>query len=171
MYLACGTRPDIAFAVGQLSKHNADPRKGHLQPAKRVVKYLKGTMDMGLIFGQEIANRLPREPPPYGLVGYVDSNFAGDPKDQKSVMGYCFFLNRAVVSWSSKKQRTVSTLTTEAEYIALGHVAKETVWIRRFINEFEIEIVEHLPLNGDNEMSIALTTNAESQHRTKYIDV
>lgn len=56
MYLVCGTRPDIAFVVGQLSKHNADPRKGHLQAAKRVVRYLKGTMEMGLIFGQELAN-------------------------------------------------------------------------------------------------------------------
>ncbi len=118
MYLACGIRPDIAFAVGQLSKHNADPRKGHLRAAKRVVRYLKGTMQMGLIFGRASANgQLPQDPPPYVLVGYADSNFAGDPEDRKSVMGYCFFLNGAVVSWSSKKQRTVSTSTTEAEYI------------------------------------------------------
>ena len=68
--------------------------------------------------------------PPYGLIGYADSNFAGDPEDQKSVMGNSFFLNGAVVSWSSKKQRTVSTSTTESEYIALGHAAKEAVWIR-----------------------------------------
>ncbi len=55
-------------------------------------------MDMGLVFGRETANRLPREPPPYGLLGYVDSNFARDPEDRKSVMGYYFFLNGAVVS-------------------------------------------------------------------------
>ena len=121
MYLACGTRPDIAFAVGQLSKHNADPRKGHLRAAKRVVRYLKGTMEMGMIFGRESTNRQPRDPPPYGLEGYADSNFAGDPEDRKSLMGYCFFRNGAVVSWSSKKHRTVSTSTTKAEYIALGH--------------------------------------------------
>ena len=86
-------------------------------------------------------------------------------------MGYCFFLNGAVVSWSSKKQRTVSTSTTEAEYIALGHAAREAVWIRRFINEIEIEVIGDLTLFGDNEMSIALTKNAESQHRTKHINV
>ena len=166
MYLACGTRPDIAFAVGQLSKHNADPRKGHLKAAKRVVRYLKGTMQMGLMFG-----RTPTNPPPYGLTGYADSNFAGDPADRKSVMGYCFFLNGAVVSWSSKKQRTASTSTTEAEYIALGHAAREAVWIRRFINEMNLDMVEDLTLYGDNEMSINLTKNAESQHRMKHIDV
>ena len=171
MYLSCGTRPDIAFAVGQLSRHNADPRKGHLRAAKRVVRYLKGTIEMGLTFGQESGERPPRDPLPYGLVGYADSNFAGDPEDRKSVMGYCFFLNGAVVSWSSKKQRTVSTSTTEAEYIALGHAAREAVWIRRFINEMNLEAVENLTLYGDNEMSIALTKNAESQHQTKHIDV
>lgn len=137
MYLSCRTRPDIAFAVGQLSRHNADPRKGHLRAAKRVVRYLKGTMQMGLIFGRESC--LPKDPPPYDLKGYANSNFAGDPEDPKSVMGHCFFLNDAVVSWSSKKQRTVSTSTTEAKYIALGHASREAVWICRFINEMNLE--------------------------------
>lgn len=164
MYLACGTRPNIFFAVRQLSKYNADPRKGHFRAAKRVVRYLKSTMQMGLMFG-----RASRELLPYSLTGYADSNFAGDPADQKSVMGYCFFL--AVVSWSSKKQRTVSTSTTEAEYIALGYAAKEAVWIRRFINKMGLEMVESLTLHGDNKMSISLTKNAKSQHRTKHIDV
>ena len=171
IYLACGTRPDIAFVVGQLSRHNTDPRKGHLRAAKRVIRYLKGTIQMGLVFGREVNSHLPRDPPPYGLVGYADSNFAGDPADQKSVMGYCFFLNRAVVSWSSKKQRTMSTSSTEAEYIALGHAVREAVWIRRFINEIEIEVIGELTLFGDNKMSIALTKNTESQHQTKHIDV
>lgn len=103
MYLIYGTRLDIAFVVGQFSKHNADPRKGYLQVAKRVVRYLKGTMDMGLIFSQEIANCLPRKPPSYSLVDYADSNCAGDLEDRKSVMGYCFSLNGVVVLWSSKK--------------------------------------------------------------------
>lgn len=125
---------------------------------------------MGLTFGR-VTSRLPKDPPPYGLTDYADSNFAGDAEDRKSVMGYCFFLNGAVVSWSSKKQRTVSTSTTEVEYIALGHAAREAVWIRQFINKMELETVEGLTLHGNNEISIALTKNAESQHRTKHIDV
>lgn len=129
MYLLCGTRPDIAFVVGQLNRHNADPKKGYLQVAKRVVQYLCGTMEMRLVFGRELSNRLPRDPPPYGLIGFADSNFAGDPGDYKSVIGHYFFLNGAVVSWYSKKQRTVSISMTEAEYIALGHAVREAVWI------------------------------------------
>lgn len=65
----------------------------------------------------------------------------------------------------------MSTSITKAEYIALGHAAREAVWIRKFINEIEIEVVEDLTLFGDNEISIALTKNAESQHQTKHIDV
>lgn len=85
-------------------------------------------------------------------------------------MGYCFFLNGAVVSWSSKKQKTVSTSTTEAEYIAIGHAAREGVWIKRFINELQLQVTG-LSLKGDNEASLNLMKNPESRHRTKHIDV
>lgn len=91
---------------------------------------MKKTMYINLIFGREFNYCLPKDPPPYGLIDYADSNFAGDPEDQKLVMDYCFFLNRAVVFWRSKKQRTISISITEAKYIALRHVAREAVWIR-----------------------------------------
>ena len=93
MYLACGTRPDIAFAIGQLSKHNADPRKGHFQATKRVVQYLKNTMNLELVYSQTIV----KDSLLYSLIGYANNNFAEDPEDYKLVMGYCFFLNGAVV--------------------------------------------------------------------------
>lgn len=83
IYLAYSMRPDIAFVVEQLSKHNVNPRSGHLQVAKRVVRYLKGTMNIGLIFGQETINHLPKESLSYGLIRYIDSNFAGDLEDRK----------------------------------------------------------------------------------------
>ena len=128
-------------------------------------------MQLSLVYGRTSDERSPILPPPYGLIGYADSNFAGDPENRKSVMGNCFFLNGAVVLWSSKKQQTVLTSITKAEYIALGHTAKKAVWIRRFINEMTLDIVPAITLNGDNEMSITLIKNAESQHRTKHIDV
>lgn len=84
-------------------------------------------MQLGLVYGRTSNERSPTLPPLYGLIGYADSNFVGNPEDQKSVMGNCFFLNGAVVLWSSKKQQTVSTSTTEAKYIALGHAAKKAV--------------------------------------------
>lgn len=72
--------------------------------------------------------------------------------------------------WSSKKQQTVLTLTTEAKYIALGHALREVVWIKRFVNELDMENTE-ITLYGDNEISITLTKNVESQRRTKHIDL
>lgn len=97
IYLLCGTRPDIAFVVGQLSRHNADPRNGHLQAAKREVKELKGTVEMRLTFGQE-RKRSPKDSLLYRLIDFANSNFVGDPEDQKSVIDYYFFLNGVVVS-------------------------------------------------------------------------
>ncbi len=88
-------------------------------------------------------------------------------------MDYCYFPNGAVVSLCSKKQQTVSTSTTKAEYIALGHEAQEAIWLRRFLNELQIvaQPIASVALYGDNQTSIRLTKNAESQHRTKHIDV
>lgn len=115
MYLTYGIRTHIAFVVGQLNKHNADPKKSHLQAAKRIVWYLRGTIEMWLIYGQELSNKKPRNPLPYDLIGFVDRNFARDFRDCKSIKNYYFFLNRAVVSWCSKKQRIVSTSIIKAE--------------------------------------------------------
>ena len=119
MYLSCETRPNISFVVGQLSKQNANPRMRHLKATKWVVRYLKGTMHLGLTYGahpqSEKKAKAPASPPPFGLIGYANSNYAGDPEDRKLIMGHCFFIHGALVSWCSKKQRTVSISTTKAE--------------------------------------------------------
>lgn len=99
MYLSYGTRPDITFIVRQLSKQNSNPRIGHFKAAKKVLQYLKSTMHLGITYK---ANEIT--PSPYGLRRYTNSNYAGDPKDCKLVMRYCFFINGAVISWCSKKQ-------------------------------------------------------------------
>ena len=83
MYLAYKTRPDIAFMVGQLTKYNANPRKSHLQVAKKVVRYLKGIMQMGLVFRKKVNSYLLRDPLPYDFIRYVDSNFARDSANRK----------------------------------------------------------------------------------------
>lgn len=139
--------------------------------AKQVIRYLKGTASLSLCYGREMEVTGHRAHK-YGLIGYADSNYAGDPEDRKSVMGYCFFFNGALATWSSKRQRTVSTPTTKAEYIALGHGAREAVWLKKLVNELmPQDLISKITLLGDNESSIPLTRNAESQNRTKHIDV
>lgn len=98
MYLSFSTKPDIAFAVRLLSKCNVDSRVGHLRAAKRVVQYLKYTMHLEIMYGTSEVN-----PKPYGLMEYANSNYMSNPEDRKSVIGYCFFSNRKVASWCSKK--------------------------------------------------------------------
>lgn len=173
MYLSYGTRPDIAFAVGQLSKHNSDPKTDHMKTAKKTVRYLKGTMHLELVYRSHFQSNVPAAPSLFGLIGYGNSSYTSDPKDKKSVIGYFYFLNKATISWCSKKQRTVSTSTTEAKYITLGHIAQETVWLKCFFNELQVvaQPVNSMTLYGDNEINIILTKNAKSQHCTKHIDV
>lgn len=135
------------------------------------MQYLKGKMHLSIIYGADInkENQLL-----YGLVGYVNSNYAGDLKDRKSVMGHCFFLNGGVVSWYSKKQQIVSTSTsiTKAEDIILGLTAQKNVWIRQFLNKLNFaEPIHVCVLHGNNETSIILTKNAKSQARIKHINV
>ena len=168
LYIACGTRPDIAFAVGCLSQQCSDPRVGHNKAAKGVLRYLKATMNLGIHYNGAYATTEAL----LTTLGYADSNYAGDIVERKSTMGYCFFLVRGVVSWCSKKQRTVSTSTTEAEYIAVGHAARQAVWLRRFLAELPIDQpITPVRILGDNQSSLAIVKNAEYHDRTKHIDV
>lgn len=110
MYLACRTQPDIAFVVGQLSWHNSDLPAGQLRIAKQVLRYLKGTIILGIIWGNNPAGHRQK-----------------DVEDRKSITRYCFFLGGAITTWCIKRQRTVSTSTSEAEYVAMSHEAREEV--------------------------------------------
>ena len=127
-------------------------------------------MHLQLVYGQCPDKSSPTLLVSYGLIGYRDSNFAGDPEDRKSVMKYCFFLNGVLISWSSEKQRTILTLTTKTEYIAIGHAVRQRVWIKRFINKLSLKITG-LYVKSNNKTSLNLTKNLESQHRSKYINV
>ena len=103
---------------------------------------------------------------------YTDSNFAGDISEWKSTMEYCFFLVRGVISWCLKKQCMVSTSTTEAEYIAIGHAVRQAVWLQQFL----IELLMNQPpafvqILRDNQASLDLVKNAEYHDWTKHIDI
>lgn len=169
LYLACGTRPDISFCIGCLSQQCADPRIGHLKAARKVLRYLKGTAEIGLEFGVNHVVRSTSwgELQPYG---YADASFAGDLDNRKSTTGHLFLLDGAAISWTSKRQRTVSTSSTEAEYLAIGAAARQAVWIRRLLNEFGAEQAT-VTLYGDNEGCLKLIRNPEQHDRTKHIDI
>ena len=173
MYPSCGTRPDITFVVRQLSYHNSDPRIGHLGIAKQVLRYLKDTITLGIEWGNNPADhKVGDKYEEMGVMEYVDSSYARDIKNRKSITEYYFFLGEGVITWYSKQQRTVSTSTSEAEYVAVSPGAREGVWIRRLLNELlSNKAVREMKMLGENEMSLTLTRDPENQNRTKYINV
>ncbi|KAE8217198.1 hypothetical protein CF326_g9530 [Tilletia indica] len=119
LWLAQGTRPDIAFQVGKLARFMANPSDEHLAAAKRVLRYLAGTRELGLRFRHtDLAQ----------LVGYSDSDHGADPTTRRSVSGYVFYLYGNPVTWRSKLQDTVSVSSTEAEYVALSEATREAIW-------------------------------------------
>jgi len=115
MFAAIATRPDIMCAVGQLSQFNSKPSSKHLHAAKRVLRYLKGTTTLGIMYGK----------PPMRLNAFSDADWAGDVNTRKSTTGYVVMLNNGAIAWRSKRQVTVALSTTEAEYMALSEARKE----------------------------------------------
>ena len=157
MYLMLGTRPDLAFAVSQVSRFSANPQATHWEAVQTLFRYIKATRDLKLTFrGGD-------------LLGYTDSNYAMDA-DRRSIGGYIFKLGGAAISWSSKRQATVSLSTCEAEYIAQSEAAKEAIWLRRLLTELGHPI-QSVTIKADNRGAIALGANPLNHSRSKHIDV
>uniref|UniRef100_A0A3Q7HRQ0 Reverse transcriptase Ty1/copia-type domain-containing protein n=1 Tax=Solanum lycopersicum TaxID=4081 RepID=A0A3Q7HRQ0_SOLLC len=121
MYAMVWTRPDLAHAVSVVSKFMGQPGKEHWQAVKRIFRYLRGTSDVGLIYGGDTQCLVS---------GYSDSDYAGDVDTRRSMNGYVFTLGGSVVSWKATLQPTVTSSTTEAEYMALTEAAKEGIWLK-----------------------------------------
>src|SRR6266481_2543889 len=162
MYVAIQTRPDIAFAVQHLSQYTSHPAQEHWAAVKRILQYLKGTRDEGIIY--KYAESIP------WLEIYSDADFA-NRADAKSISGYTCVMDGACIMWSSKKQGTVSLSMTGAEYIALTHVAKQMMWIQRLLNEIGLD-QRHLTLIRCNNLSAITITHDVTYHmRTKHIKI
>ncbi|KAK1620384.1 hypothetical protein QYE76_025901, partial [Lolium multiflorum] len=121
LYL-CASRPDIMLSVGMCARFQASPKESHLVAVKRIFRYLVDTPHFGLWY--------PRDTD-FALVGFTDSDWAGDKIDRKSTSGACHFLGRSLVCWSSKKQNCVSVSTAEAEYIAAASSCAQILWMRQ----------------------------------------
>jgi len=165
MYVASGTRPDIAFAVSKLSCFLNCYRKTHWQAAVRVVRYLIGTRDLVLQLGGTSKVPIP--------MGYSDSDYANDPGPQgrQSVGGYCFSLSSGMVSWSSKKQKTVADLTCAAEYIAVSEARKELIWLQALLTELGYRLKGPSKLLCDNSTAVLLCADQAFHDRTKHLNV
>lgn len=160
MYIAVCTRPDIAYAVGYLSQFNESFTEIHWKAAKRVLRYLKGTLHLSLAFKRSNLD----------VTAYADADWGSNHVDRKSYTGYVFKIGESIVSWESRKQKTVALSSTEAEYIALSDSCKEGLFIRAFLKEIVKKDVV-LTIYNDNQSAQKLCKNSIYHARTKHIDV
>ncbi|CAJ2662467.1 unnamed protein product [Trifolium pratense] len=159
----CNSRPDICYAVSVISRFMHDPRKSHMIAAKRILRYLKGTLEIGLLFpiGTNSAGST--------LIGYSDSDWCGDITGRRSTSGYVFKFNNAAISWCTKKQAVTALSSCEAEYIAGTFAACQAIWLNSVMIEIKCEPVKPLILRIDNKSAISLAKNPISHGRSKHI--
>ena len=162
MYLAMGTRPDIAFAVTHLSQFASNPSQAHWTAIKRVFRYIKGSADLRLTLGGITSTDQ--------LIGFSDADWAGNLADRRSISGYLFLLG-GPISWSAKKQPIVSLSTMEAEYMALTHATREAIWLRAVLAELGAPQTSPTVLHVDNQATLAFAKNQDLHSRTKHIAI
>ncbi|XP_031258421.1 secreted RxLR effector protein 161-like [Pistacia vera] len=156
------SRPDLAFAVNRLTQVLQHPTTNHWTACKRVLRYIKGTIQHGLFFKKQQH---------FQLEGYANADWATDLGDRRSTIGYSIFLRGNLVQWCSRKQKVVALSSTEAKYRALSEAATELVWIHNLFQEHGITINSVPTLWCDNMSAGALSSNPMFHARTKHIEI
>lgn len=159
MFLSLVSRPDIAYAVNVVSRYVNNPGPSHVTAVKRIFRYLIHSKDLSIVYHGN-----------HELVGYSDSDYAGDLDTRKSNTGYIFLFNGGPVTWSSRKQNTVALSTTESEYMAASEAAKEILWLRQFLCDIK-EPQGLINLYVDNQSAIKLINNPVFHRKSKHIDI
>ncbi|KAJ9557089.1 hypothetical protein OSB04_011703 [Centaurea solstitialis] len=160
LYLTA-SRPDIMYSTCLCARYQAEPKESHLTAEKRIFRYLKGTPNLGLWYSKDSG---------FDLTAYSDSDFVGCKIDRKSTTGGCHLLGGKLVSWTSKKQNSVSTSTAEAEYVAAGICCDQVLWLRNQLQDYDIQLSK-IPIYRDNTSAIAIANNPVLHSKTKHIEV
>ena len=160
-YLAVCTRPDITSALNIISRYQDKANLTICQGCIHILKYLKTTMDLSLKYSGKVNS----------LVGFSDSDWAGDLITRRSTSGYIFYFGNSPIIWQSKLQPIVALSSTEAEYMALTNATQEALWIRSLLKEFGFSMNMPTTVWCDNKGAIDLTYNPIHHKRTKHIDL
>ncbi|XP_073152551.1 secreted RxLR effector protein 161-like [Henckelia pumila] len=148
------TRPDISYSVGVVSQFMSKPCESHFIAAKRILRYIKGTLNFGLLYKKNSS---------FLLTGFVDVDWADYVNDRRSTTGYCFNTGSAAITWCSKKQSTVALSSCEAEYVDATMATQECFWLKRLIEEIFSILDYPVPIHCDNESAIKLAGNPDIQ--------
>ncbi|GJY03720.1 ribonuclease H-like domain-containing protein [Tanacetum coccineum] len=155
------TRPDLSYAVQQICLYMHDPREPHFAALKRVMRYVKGTLDFGLHLYASATT---------SLVGYTDVDWAGCPSTRMSTSDYCVFLGDNLLSWSAERQHIISRSSAEAEYRGVVNVVTETAWIHNLLRELHSPLSTATPVYCDNVRAVYMSANPVQHQRTKHIE-
>ncbi|GMI79227.1 cysteine-rich RLK (RECEPTOR-like protein kinase) 8 [Hibiscus trionum] len=161
LYLSA-TRPDIMYATSLLSRFMHSPSEVHYRAAKRILRYIKGTTDFGVLYARNAEIK---------LVGFTDSDWACSSDDMRSTSGYCFFIGSGMICWSSKKPETVAQSTAKAEYVAAAHVVNQCIWLRKLLLDLKHEQVNATEVLCDNKSAVAIAKNPVFHGKTKHINI
>ena len=161
IYLA-HTRPDIAYAVGIVSRFMHLPQIHHMTAVMRILRYLKGTSSTGIYF---------RKNDSLDIIAYTDADWAGDRDERKSTSGYFTLVGGNLVTWRSKKQKAVAMSSAEAEFRGIVKGITEILWIRKLLNELGFPQKTACKLFCDNKAAISISGNPVQHDRTKHIEV
>ncbi|KAJ9556184.1 hypothetical protein OSB04_010798 [Centaurea solstitialis] len=163
MYAMLCTRPDVSYSVSVTSRYQQNPGEPHWVAVKNILKYLRRTKDMFLVFGgseDEIS-----------VIGYSDASFQTDRDDFRSQSGYVFTLNGGAISWKSSKQDTIAYSTTETEYTAASDAAKEAVWLRNFLSDLRVVASVSRPIDifCHNSGAVAQAKEPREHHKSRHV--
>ena len=156
------TRPDIAFSVNKVCQFLHSPTTVHWTAVKRILRYLKGTISVGLCINKSDSTLVS---------AFSDADWAGCPDDRRSTGGFAVFFGSNLISWSAKKQATVSRSSTEAEYKALANATAEIIWVQTLLQELGVSQSRAACLWCDNIGATYLSANPVFHARTKHIEV
>lgn len=156
------TRPDIGFAVSKLSQFMHNPKMSHWKAIKRLLRYLKHTSTLGVQLSRQPTDR---------LLAYSDSDWAGNPQARTSTTGYVVYLVNSPISWSSKKQKSVSRSSTEAEYRAVAAAVSEVNWLTNLLHELQLSLSAPPTVLCDNVSTTYICANPVFHSRMKHVAI
>src|SRR5260221_14731909 len=173
LYVAIATHPDIAYTVANLCKYNLSYTQSHWIAAKQVLHYVQGTRDLQLTYHHEVGLQMESmmQISPKVLIGFTDTNWAGDLDTCHSTSRYTFLLGGGAISWGSKTQTSPALSSTEAEYVGATCATQEALWLRQMLFDLGIHQSDPTRVWCDNQSSIALSSNPGSYARTKHIAI
>ncbi|XP_060170331.1 uncharacterized mitochondrial protein AtMg00810-like [Lycium barbarum] len=156
------TRPDISYVVQQVCLFMHAPMTEHMEALKWILRYIQGTIDFGMHFYKSSIQ---------SILSYTDVDWGGCPDTRRSTSGYCVFLGDNLISWSSKRQPTLSKSSAEAEYQGVANVVSESCWVRNLLLELHCPISKATLVYCDNVSAIYLSGNPVHHQRTNHIEM